>query len=134
MQEIIMQTMLPLEDQQQALRDLIAMTKEILPGLDANLGAASNEHLTGHLANGAFQAILRRHNNACILSSDKVSCDFDNPIQYFMVAAPITIDMRSAIKDNFLSQEQLDRWLEIFTRVGYTRMHRLFDIPIPEEE
>lgn len=111
-----------------SLQSLKNLVSRAMPILDKNLHAAHSEWMSGEIARGAYEYCLSRHTTAIEL----LSLDDIDPERAFRACAPITIDLRTGLKDmqdKTQSEGLMEAWLDCFRSAGFSEMHPLFDIP-----
>lgn len=111
------------------LQSLKASLANVMPILDANLGAAYREYMAGEIAAGAYRYVLSRHGNAAaVLSRDDI-----DPAGAFKSCALLAIDLRSGVtesKDLAGAEAQVEAWWQCYRDAGFTEVNPFFDAPM----
>lgn len=121
-----------------AARDrLIDLVCTLAGVFDKNLNEAHREYMAGDIPAGAFRYVRDRHQTVQIIKRDGERFkDGGIPItddDLFRAVAPLTIDLRDAIKSGHADPKCVKIWWELFKEAGYTDSHRVYNIPMRPE-
>lgn len=100
----------------------------VLPLLTENRDKAYQEWLSGDLAKDAFKYIDSHLSYVHMILAAE---DGDHSLEHLcQICAPMTTDIKAAIKDLPGQNFVLDVWFDFFGKAGFKDRHPVFDIPI----
>jgi hypothetical protein len=111
------------------LQALKASLNNVLPILNANLGAAYNEYMDSTIPAGAYGYVRSRHETAlAVISRDDIE-----PEQAYKACAALTLDLTSGITlmdDAADAEAKLQGWWKCYRDAGFTDIHSFLKIPV----
>ncbi|WP_274644154.1 hypothetical protein [Pseudomonas serbica] len=102
----------------------------VMPILDANLGAAYREYMAGDLPKGAYSYVLSRHAMALsVLSKDELE-----PKVAYKSCALLAMDLRCGLQEPTMrtsgAESQVEAWWQCYRDAGYTEVNSFFNAPM----
>lgn len=102
----------------------------VMPILNANLGAAHREYMAGELPAGAFHYVRSRHEAALEVLSRKDM----KPEAAFKTCALLAIDLRSGLEDSIdqipTALAQVEAWWQCYRDAGFSEVNPFFEAPM----
>lgn len=102
----------------------------VMPILDANLGAAYREYMAGDLPAGAYHYVLSRHKTALLVLSEG---DL-KPEAAYKACALLAIDLRAGLQESTQktsnAEAQVEAWWQCYRDAGFTEVNSFFHAPM----